>query len=185
MFAFERYGIVPDMVVLGKGLGGGVFPLAALIAREGLDVAADRALGHYTHEKSSVGCAAGLATLDVIANEGLLERARRLGAHALERLQSMRQRHAPIADVRGAGLLLGIELCDPTTGHPARDAAERALYRCLENGLSFKVGQGNVLVLAPPLTIDERDLDHALDIVEAAIAANGEAPANDGSERRS
>ena len=176
MFAFERYGIVPDMVVLGKGLGGGVFPLAALIAREGLDVAADRALGHYTHEKSSVGCAAGLATLDVIADEGLLERTRRLGAHALARLQSMQQRHTLIADVRGAGLLLGIELCDPTTSHPARDAAERALYRCLENGLSFKVGQGNVLVLAPPLTIDERDLDRALDIVEAAIAADGEAP---------
>src|SRR4029079_2877146 len=61
MFAFERYGIVPDVVLLGKGLGGCVFPLAALIAREGLDVAGDRALGHYTHEKSSVGCAAGLA----------------------------------------------------------------------------------------------------------------------------
>ena len=177
MFAFERYGIVPDMVVLGKGLGGGIFPLAALIAREGLDVAADRALGHYTHEKSSVGCAAGLATLDVIAEEGLLERAQRLGARALARLKSMQQSHALIADVRGAGLLLGIELCDPTTGHPARDTAERALYRCLENGLSFKVGQGNVLVLAPPLTIDERDLDRALDIVEAAIAADGDAPA--------
>jgi 4-aminobutyrate aminotransferase len=177
MFAFERYGIVPDMVVLGKGLGGGVFPLAALIAREGLDVAADRALGHYTHEKSSVGCAAGLATLDVIAEEGLLDRAQRLGAYALARLQSMQQSHALIADVRGAGLLLGIELCDPTTGHPARDTAERALYRCLENGLSFKVGQGNVLVLAPPLTIDERDLDRALDIVEAAISADGDAPA--------
>jgi 4-aminobutyrate aminotransferase len=177
MFAFERYGIVPDMVVLGKGLGGGVFPLAALIAREGLDVAADRALGHYTHEKSSVGCAAGLATLDVIAEEGLLERAQRLGAHALARLKSMQQSHRLIADVRGAGLLLGIELCDPVTGDPARDAAERALYRCLENGLSFKVGQGNVLVLAPPLTIDERDLDRALDIVGAAIAADGDAPA--------
>ena len=66
MFAFEHYGIVPDMVVLGKGLGGAVFPMAALIARRDLDVAADRALGHYTHEKSSVGCAAALATLEVI-----------------------------------------------------------------------------------------------------------------------
>jgi 4-aminobutyrate aminotransferase len=177
MFAFERYGIVPDMVVLGKGLGGGVFPLAALIAREGLDVAGDRALGHYTHEKSSVGCAAGLATLDVIAEEGLLERAQRLGAHSLARLAAMQRRHALIADVRGVGLLLGIELCDPVTGHPARDFAERVLYRALENGLSFKIGQGNVLVLAPPLTIDERDLDRALDIVEATIAADGDAPA--------
>ena len=77
MFAFEHYGIVPDMVVLGKGLGGAVFPMAALIARRDLDIAADRALGHYTHEKSSVGCAAALATLEVIEHERLLERAAR------------------------------------------------------------------------------------------------------------
>ena len=79
MFAFEHYGIVPDMVVLGKGLGGAVFPMAALIARRDLDVAADRALGHYTHEKSSVGCAAALATLEVIEDEQLLERSRDAG----------------------------------------------------------------------------------------------------------
>jgi 4-aminobutyrate aminotransferase len=171
MFAFEHYAIVPDMVVLGKGLGGGVFPMAALIAREGLDVAADRALGHYTHEKSSIGCAAALATLDVIDDEGLLDRAKRLGERALSRLQSMKQREPLIGDVRGVGLLLGVELVDPMTGAPAREAAERVLYACLAGGLSFKVGQGNVLVLSPPLVIDERDLDRALDIVEGAIHA--------------
>ena len=79
MFAFEHYGIVPDMVVLGKGLGGAVFPMAALIARRDLDIAADRALGHYTHEKSSVGCAAALATLEVIEQEQLLAKSRALG----------------------------------------------------------------------------------------------------------
>jgi 4-aminobutyrate aminotransferase len=171
MFAFEHYGIVPDMVVLGKGLGGGVFPMAALIAREGLDVAADRALGHYTHEKSSVGCAAALATLDVIDDERLCERAQRLGEHALARLRDMQRRLPIVADVRGIGLLLGVELVDPATRAPARDVAERVLYECLSNGLSFKVGQGNVLVLAPPLVINDTDLDRALDIVEQAIAA--------------
>ncbi|HEY7905177.1 MAG TPA: aspartate aminotransferase family protein [Casimicrobiaceae bacterium] len=171
MYAFEHYGIVPDMVVLGKGLGGGVFPMAALIAREELDVAGDRALGHYTHEKSSLGCAAGLATLAVIEDERLLERSRTLGAHAQERLRAMQRRHPVIGDVRGIGLLLGVELAYPATGAPARDVAERVLYHCLGAGLSFKVGQGNVLVLAPPLVIDAADLDRALDIVEAAIAA--------------
>src|SRR5580658_5530101 len=78
MFACEQTGCAPDMLVLGKGLGGGVFPMAALIAREDLDVAADRALGHYTHEKSSVGCAAAIATLDVIRDEELLQRSREL-----------------------------------------------------------------------------------------------------------
>ena len=173
MFAFERYRIVPDMVVLGKGLGGGVFPMAALIARAGLDVGAEQALGHYTHEKSSVGCAAALATLDVIEEERLLERTRQLGARALDRLREMQRRLPLIADVRGAGLLIGVELIDPATGEPARQAAERILYACLSAGLSFKVGQGNVLVLAPPLVIDEQDLMRALDIVEGAINADG------------
>jgi 4-aminobutyrate aminotransferase len=83
------------------------------------------------------------------------------------------QRRLPlIADVRGAGLLIGVELIDPATGEPARQAAERILYACLSAGLSFKVGQGNVLVLAPPLVIDDQDLMRALDIVEGAIAAD-------------
>ena len=168
MFAFERYGIVPDMVVLGKGLGGAVFPMAALIARRDLDLASDRALGHYTHEKSSVGCTAALATLDVIADECLCERARTLGARALDRLQTLRQRHPLVTDVRGAGLLLGIELRHGD-GRPAREEAERVMYACLARGLAFKIGQGNVLALSPPLVITQSDLDAALDIIDAAL----------------
>jgi 4-aminobutyrate aminotransferase len=168
MFAFEHYGIVPDMVVLGKGLGGAVFPMAALVARRDLDVAADRALGHYTHEKSSVGCAAALATLEVIEREELLARSRRLGESALERLRASKAHHPLIADVRGIGLLLAIELAHGD-GTPARDEAERVMYACLSRGVSFKVGQGNVLTLSPPLVIDEADLARALDIIDAAI----------------
>lgn len=162
MFAFEPYGIVPDMVVLGKGLGGGVFPMAALIARTGLDLAGDRALGHYTHEKSPVGCAAALAALDVIEEEKLLLRSKTLGERALVRMKKMKQKFSSIDDVRGIGLLLGIELKNA-------DLAEAALYRCLSEGLSFKVGQGNVLVLAPPLIITEAELDRALEIVEQCL----------------
>jgi 4-aminobutyrate aminotransferase len=169
MFAFEHYGIVPDMVVLGKGLGGAVFPMAALIARNDLDVAADRALGHYTHEKSSVGCAAAIATLEVIESEHLLARSRELGAHALERMQALKRRHPLVADVRGIGLLLGIELA--RNGEPARREAERVMYHCLAHGLSFKVGQGNVLTLSPPLIIAPADLDRAFDIIDGALSA--------------
>jgi 4-aminobutyrate aminotransferase len=169
MFAFEHYGIVPDMVVLGKGLGGGIFPLAALIARRDFDVGASRALGHYTHEKSSVGCAAGLATLEVIEREQLLDRSRSLGVHALERMRSLEHRHPLVADVRGIGLLLGIELT--RNGRPAPEEAERVMYQCLAHGLSFKVGQGNVLALSPPLIIAPKDLDRAFDIIDAALSA--------------
>ncbi len=100
MFACEQMGCVPDMLVLGKGLGGGVFPMAALLAREDLDVAGDRALGHYTHEKSSVGSAAALATLDVIRDEDLLEKSQTMGAYGLARLRALK-----VGAVRGMGVL--------------------------------------------------------------------------------
>ncbi len=162
MFAFEHYGIVPDMVVLGKGLGGGVFPMAALLARTDLDVAGGGALGHFTHEKSSLGCAAGLATLEVIEEERLLQRSTDLGARALAQLGAMKARQTRVAQVRGIGLLMGVEMASPAL-------AEDVLYRCLAKGLSFKVGQGNVINLSPPLVIDESDLDRALVIVEESI----------------
>ena len=160
MFACEQLGCVPDMLVLGKGLGGGVFPMAALIAREDLDVAGDRALGHYTHEKSSVGCTAALATLDVIRDEQLLEHSRELGVHALERLNVMPNLDAP----RGLGHSFGAEVATPAV-------AEAVMYRCLTNGLSFKIGGGNVLTLCPPLTITRVELDAALDVLQKALIA--------------
>jgi len=168
MFAFEHYGIVPDMVVIGKGLGGGVMPMAALLARTDLDVAGRGALGHFTHEKSSLGCAAGLATLEVIEEERLLQRSTRLGARALAQLKAMKARQSRVAAVRGIGLLLGVELDSPAL-------AEEVLYRCLAKGLSFKIGQGNVINLSPPLVIEEADLGRALNIVEQSIekAARG------------
>ena len=164
MFACEQSGCVPDMLVLGKGLGGGIVPMAALLARADLDVAADRALGHYTHEKSPVGCAAALATLDVIEEDGLLPRSRELGARALARLTAIT--HPAIRGVRGMGLSLAMDVADETT-------ADRLLYACLERGLSFKVGGGTVLTLCPPLTIAEGELDDAIDILAAAFRVLG------------
>jgi len=162
LYAVERYDIEPDMIVIGKGLGGGSLPLAALIARDGLNVGQDISLGHYTHEKNPLACAAGLAVLDIIAEENLLERSQRLGESALAHLRAVTADIAAVVEVRGAGLLLGIELNDA-------DLAEAVLYRCLSAGLSFKVGQGKVLVLAPPLNVDERDLDWALTLVLDAL----------------
>ncbi len=164
LFAIERYGIEPDMIVIGKGLGGGSMPLAALIAREGLNVGQHIALGHYTHEKNPVACAAGLAVLEVIEQEGLLERSRCLGEQAVQRLRTLTANLPVVKQVRGAGLLIGIELHDA-------DRAEAVLYQCLSAGLSFKVGQGNVLVLAPPLNVQESDLWWALDLVIQALRA--------------
>jgi 4-aminobutyrate aminotransferase len=170
-FAAEHDGAAPDIVVLGKALGGGVLPIAACIARDGLNVAGDFALGHYTHEKNPVTAAAALATLRVIERDGLVEHAARVGAQALERLQEMKQRHALIGDVRGRGFLLGIELVsDRATKTPAGAAAERVLYRALSRGLSFKTTMGNVLTLTPPLVTTHDQMNQALDILDGCLA---------------
>jgi 4-aminobutyrate aminotransferase len=170
MFTFENFGIVPDMVVIGKGLGGGVLPLAAVIARDDLDVAADRALGHYTHEKNPVLCAAALATIDYIEKNGLVAHARELGRHSLGRLQAMQTRHPLIGDVRGLGLFLGIELVkDRQTRERASDEAEAVMYAALSRGLSFKTTMGNILTLTPALTITRAEMDRAIAIVEECI----------------
>jgi len=170
MFTCENFDVVPDMLVIGKGLGGGVFPLAALIAREGLDVAGNRALGHYTHEKSPVACAAALATIRFIEENHLAEHAAELGRHALDRMAAMMERHPLIGDVRGLGLFLGIELVrDRETGERAVEEAEEVMYRALSRGLSFKLTMGNILTLTPALTITQEELDRALTIIDDCL----------------
>jgi 4-aminobutyrate aminotransferase len=170
MFACQHYEVTPDILVLGKGLGGGVFPLAAVLCRHALDVAQHTALGHYTHEKNPVACAAGLATLQVIEEEGLVEHARALGQYAKDRLQEMAQRHPLIGEIRGLGLILGVELLkDKATLAPAPDEAERIMYAALRSGLNFKVTMGNILTLTPTLTLTQSEMDQALAILERAI----------------
>ena len=173
MFTCEHYDIVPDLLVIGKGLGGGVFPLAALLAREDLnECLADRALGHYTHEKNPVACAAGLATLEVIETEGLLENARVQGGYALGRLREMAGRHRLIGEVRGLGLLMGVELVrDRATGARATDEAGQVMYRALSRGLNFKLTMGNIVTLTPALTITRAEMDQALEILDECLGA--------------
>jgi 4-aminobutyrate aminotransferase len=166
MFLCEQVGACPDILVLGKGLGGGIFPMAAILARPELDVAGHVALGHFTHEKSPLGSAAALAALDVIRDENLCGRARRLGAHGLARLEAMAARWpGGFVAARGAGMFWGLEL----GGAEAEARADAVLYASLRRGLSFKVGGGTVITLCPPLTIAEDELDKAFDILEDAI----------------
>jgi 4-aminobutyrate aminotransferase len=170
MFASEHWGVVPDILVLGKGLGGGILPIAAIVTRPDLDVMPERSLGHYTHEKNPVTCAAALATIDYIEREKLVARARDLGHHALARMRELATRHRLVGDVRGLGLLLGIELVrDRETHARANEEADRVMYLALERGLSFKLSAGNVLTLTPPLTISQGELDRALAIVDECL----------------
>jgi 4-aminobutyrate aminotransferase len=170
MFACQHDDAAPDILVLGKALGGGILPIAAVLARPQLDVGGDWAFGHYTHEKNPVTTRAALTTIEIIEEEGLVENAARVGAAALERLNELESRIPAIGDVRGRGLLLGIELVRDRAGmHPDNELAEATLYAALDRGLSFKTTMGNVLTLTPPLTVTEPQMLQALDIIAAAI----------------
>ncbi len=179
LLASTSVGLRPDIVVLGKALGGGLVPLAAVVARAGLNVAADRSIGHLTHEKSPVASAVGLAVLDEIEEGDLPGRARRLGAEAAGALAGIATRHPAVGEVRAIGLLLGLAIGSPPGTDADRRLAERILYAALDRGLSFKVAGGDIIQLVPPLTIAESDLRRGIAILEEAIgAAVGARPAD-------
>lgn len=170
MWSCEHYDTVPDILVTGKGLGGGVVPLAAVCARPGLDVLGEVSIGHYTHEKNPFLARAGLTVLEIIESEGLIVNASEVGAHGMDLARRLYDRHGLVGDVRGKGLLIGIELVtNRDTKEPARDAADALLYGCLQRGLSFKVTAGNVATLSPPLVVTRDDMDRAFAIIDEVL----------------
>ncbi|MFH4614401.1 aspartate aminotransferase family protein [Vibrio diabolicus] len=170
-FTYQAYDIEPDMLCIGKGLGGGLVPIAAMVTKDKYNTAEQISMGHYTHEKSPIGCAAALATMEVIEQDGLLDKAKADSQFMREKLLEMKAKYPVIGDVRGIGMLWGIELVtDHESKARAYDEAEAVLYQCLNNGVSFKVSQGNVIQLSPPLIITRKQLTEALAIFEEAIA---------------
>lgn len=171
MFACDHDDVAPDILVMGKALGGGIIPIAAVLTRPELDVTGEYAIGHYTHEKNPVSSKAALTTIEIIEDEGLVENASKLGQYALDRLDALKNNHASIGDVRGRGFLIGIELVtDKDDKTPANDLAEEVFYRCLDKGLSFKTTMGNVLTLTPPLITTDIQMDFALDTISECLA---------------
>ncbi len=172
MFTFEHYGIEPDILCLGKGLGGGIFPQAAIVTRDRFNKFGDISLGHYTHEKSPLGAIAGLTTFQIIEDADLLGKVKKDEVFMRLELKMLKEKHSMIGDIRGMGLLWGIELVkDRKTKEKAIEEAEKVMYECLKNGLSFKVSAGNVLQLSPALTISREDLQNALSILDQSLAS--------------
>ncbi|WP_422373779.1 (R)-1-hydroxy-2-aminoethylphosphonate ammonia-lyase [Flagellimonas sp.] len=170
MFAYELFDIEPDILCLGKGLGGGIVPQAAIVTREEYNKFAHISLGHYTHEKSPLGSMAGLTLLEVLEEENILEKVKEDQEFMRKALNKMHRRYSLIGDVRGVGLLWGVELVtDRITKEKATSEAEEIMYECLKQGLSFKVSKGNVLQLSPPLTITREELEKALEILNEAF----------------
>ena len=166
-FAFEHFGAVPDAVVLGKALGGGMLPIAAVIANAALNVAPELELGHYTHEKNPLTTRAALTAVELIERDGLVARAAKVGARLIAGVEDIARRTPFIVKARGLGLLLAVEF-DPAAWGMAPGAAftERLIEACFEQGLST-TSKGPVSIgLSLPLTVTDAEADEVLVRIE-------------------
>jgi len=171
-FACEHY-VTPDVLVLGKSLGGGILPLAGIVTREEYNVLRHRSIGHFTHEKNPLSAAAGLAGIEYIEKNGLVQNSENLGNYLLERLLALQDQFPVIGHVAGRGLHLGIDLVrNRQTKERAERYAERIMYHCLNNGLALKVIEGNILTMRPSLVITRDDCDFILETLKHALEQN-------------
>ena len=170
MFAGEHFGVVPDMTVIGKALGGTALPLAAVIADERLNCSPELNLHYYTHDKNPLTAAAGLATLNILVDEGLCQRSAQLGAEYLPELEKIGMASGAVQDVRGVGLMFGMGFASPDSGEPGgSNMATAFVAAAREEGLIANGRGANQVTLAPPLNIDSKDLGLGLEMVERAL----------------
>lgn len=171
MFGFERWGHTPDLFVLGKSLGGGVAPVAAVVIARRLIEAARGLAFDSTFAGTPAGCEAALATLDLINGTDVLARAAELGDEALRRLQSALQFHPAVRQVRGTGLLLGIEFEAPTRAGQARFANAVVAELLRHDVFAAASRYTHTLLVMPPLTIHARELSRAIDSIVLSVAS--------------
>lgn len=172
-WGFQNWGVVPDIVTMAKGIGNGA-PVAAVTTRVEIAQTLAQKTHFTTFGGNPVSMAAGLAVLDAIDEDGLQENCRVVGARLKRALQRLAARHALIGDVRGLGLMLGVELVkDRATREPARDETAAVLEHARELGVLFGKGGlgGNVLRIKPPMCITEADADFAVDVLDRALTA--------------
>ena len=171
-FACEHY-VTPDVLVLGKSLGGGLLPLAGIVTREKYNVLQHRSIGHFTHEKNPLSATAGLAAINYIESHELVKNAAALGDYLIEKLLELKRRFPVIGNVAGKGMHLGIDLVkDMVTKERATLYAEQIMYDCLEQGVAFKVIEGNILTLRPSLVITKDECDLIVHSLSTAFARN-------------
>lgn len=178
IFAYQRDGITPDILTLSKTIGAGL-PLAAVLTSAEIEEAAHAKgfLFYTTHVSDPLPAAVGLSVLDIVEEEGLVARASEMGARLFEGLDRLKQRYECVGDVRGRGMMAGVEIVtDRHSRHPDHDLGARIAAAALDRGLSMNIvklpGMGGVFRLAPPLTITEDDLESGLSILDQAIGAS-------------
>ncbi|MFJ7934667.1 aspartate aminotransferase family protein [Sporosarcina sp. NPDC096371] len=169
-FAAQTFDVKPDIMAIAKGIAAGL-PLSATVASK--ELMDQWPLGSHgtTFGGNPMACSAALASLEVIHEEKLLDNTKEMGAYAIARLLEMKEEFPIIRDVRGVGLMIGIELGDPKTGEPSGKTVMDVLDECLENGVLFYLcgNSGEVIRMIPPLTINKEQIDTGLDVLRAAL----------------
>ncbi|TKJ32409.1 MAG: aspartate aminotransferase family protein [Planctomycetes bacterium B3_Pla] len=161
-FAYQHYDVEPDILTMAKALGGGT-AIGAMMARE--EVAASLVPGKHatTFGGNALVCAAAVAAIEAIEEENLLENADRLGRYTMDKLQQLKQKHSVIESVRGAGLMIGVQLSS---------SGAEIVDKCLENGLRINCTQGTVLRFMAPMIATENQIDQAVDILDGVLSGN-------------
>jgi alanine-glyoxylate transaminase/(R)-3-amino-2-methylpropionate-pyruvate transaminase len=174
-WGFQNFGVTPDFVTMAKGIGNGA-PLAAVTTRMEIAKALTQRIHFNTYAGNPVSTAAGLAVLDVIDTDGLQENSRVVGGRLKAGLERLMRSHTLIGDVRGMGLMLGVELVrDRATKEPAKGETLDVLEAAREAGVLIGKGglEGNVLRIKPPMCITKADVDFALDVFDRALGLIG------------
>jgi 4-aminobutyrate aminotransferase-like enzyme len=172
MWGFQRHGVEPDIVTMGKPMGNG-FPVGGVVTRPDILVPFCETTGYFnTFGGNPVAAAAGLAVLDVIEDEGLIENAAEIGAYLRAGLREIAARQAAIGDVRNAGLFIGIEFSQPGTTEPDAQAASEAINGLKQRGvlISAAGAYGNVLKVRPPLCLKREEADIFLETLDTVLS---------------
>ena len=166
--ACEHYDCVPDIVTLGKGFGNG-FPVTAMVVNGKYKDAVEKISASTSYGGNPMACAAALASIEVIEEEGILEHVRELERFFVKRLQRMKSEHPIIGDVRCKGCLMGVELVkDRATKEPFVEAGERVYQKAFRKGLAW-IPAGHILRMSPPLIMEEPVAAKAMDLIDEAI----------------
>ena len=168
-FASEHWSLEPDVMILGKSLGAGM-PISAIVARQDLMDAWELPAHLFTNAGNAVCCAAAIANIEVIEEEKLVERSATLGEQILSHFRELQQKYELIGDVRGKGMLIGVDLVkNRQTKERARDEAAKVCMRCYEKGLILSFFSNSVLRIAPPLVVTDAEVERALGIIEDSL----------------
>jgi predicted acetylornithine/succinylornithine family transaminase len=159
LFACEQEEVIPDIITAAKALGNG-FPIGACLAKEKIAAAFVPGSHGSTFGGNPLACAAALATLETILEEGIIDHCRKVGDYFLSRLEKLKEQHSQIKAVRGRGLILAVELTVP---------GAETVSKCMENGMLINCTNGNVLRFVPPLIMTKQDVDKAVGILDGVL----------------